>query len=240
MRPFILESASQFRAPAPPALSSPEYATALNEVKALGGVTSTARTAAQTAIGQFWNANVINQYNQVFRDVASAHGLDLVDTVRLLAMGTVIPSDAGITCMDSKYHYLLWRPVTAIRNADKDANTATDPSPTWSPLLTTPNHPEYPSAHGCATAAVTDVLAAALKTTNINIDVPGATGGGTTLDHDTPLRHRSRTPRRRRQRPHLGRPALPLLHHRRRRDRPPSQQIRPTTRVPARKVVTLR
>ena len=87
MRPFILESASQFRAPAPPALSSPEYATALNEVKALGGVTSTARTAAQTAIGQFWNANVINQYNQVFRDVASAHGLDLVDTVRLLAMG---------------------------------------------------------------------------------------------------------------------------------------------------------
>ena len=186
MRPFILESASQFRAPAPPALSSPEYATALNEVKTLGGVTSTARTAAQTAIGQFWNANVINQYNQVFRDVASAHGLDLVDTVRLLAMGTVIPSDAGITCMDSKYHYLLWRPVTAIRNADKDANTATDPSPTWSPLLTTPNHPEYPSAHGCVTAAVTDVLAATLKTTNINIDVPGATGGGTTL---TTTRH---------------------------------------------------
>ena len=101
-------------------------------------------------------------------------------------MGTVIPSDAGITCMDSKYHYLLWRPVTAIRNADKDANTATDPSPTWSPLLTTPNHPEYPSAHGCVTAAVTDVLAATLKTTNINIDVPGATGGGTTL---TTTRH---------------------------------------------------
>jgi hypothetical protein len=186
MRPFILESASQFRAPAPPALSSPEYATALNEVKTLGGVTSTARTAAQTAIGQFWNANVINQYNQVFRDVATAHGLDLVDTVRLLAMGTVIPSDAGITCMDSKYHYLLWRPVTAIRNADKDGNTATDPSSTWSPLLTTPNHPEYPSAHGCVTAAVTDVLAATLKTTNINIDVPGATGGGTTL---TTTRH---------------------------------------------------
>ena len=186
MRPFILESASQFRAPAPPALSSPEYATALNEVKTLGGATSTARTAAQTAIGQFWNANVINQYNQVFRDVATARGLDLVDTVRLLAMGNVIPSDAGITCMDSKYHYLLWRPVTAIRNADKDGNTATDPSSNWSPLLTTPNHPEYPSAHGCVTAAVADVLAAALKTTNINIDVPGATGGGTTL---TTTRH---------------------------------------------------
>jgi hypothetical protein len=86
-----------------------------------------------------------------------------------------------MACMEAKYHYLLWRPVTAIRNADKDGNPATDPSSTWSPLLTTPNHPEYPSAHGCVTAAVTDVLASALKTTTINIDVPGATGGGTTL-----------------------------------------------------------
>jgi hypothetical protein len=186
MRPFILESASQFRAPAPPALTSPEYATAFNEVKTLGSATSTVRTPTQTAIGQFWNANVIEQYNRVFREVASGHSMDLVDAVRLLAMGNMVGSDAGIACMDSKYHYLLWRPVTAIRNADKDGNAATDPSSTWSPLLTTPNHPEYPSAHGCVTAAVTDVLSAALKTTNINIDVPGATGGGTTL---TTTRH---------------------------------------------------
>ena len=85
----------------------------------------------------------------------------------------MIASDAGITCMDSKYHYLLWRPVTAIRNADKDGNAATDPDSTWSPLLTTPNHPEYPSAHGCVTAAVSDVLAAALKTTTSTSTCPG-------------------------------------------------------------------
>jgi hypothetical protein len=181
VRPFVLESTAQFRAPSPPALSSPEYAQAFNEVKTLGSATSTVRTPAQTAIAQFWNANVINQYNQVFRDVTTQHNLDLVDAVRLLAMGNVVSSDAGIACMDSKYHYLLWRPVTAVRNADKDGNAATDASPIWSPLLTTPNHPEYPSAHGCVTSAVTDVLAAALKTTAINVDVPGATGGGTTL-----------------------------------------------------------
>jgi hypothetical protein len=186
VRPFVLESPSQFRVPAPPALSSPEYAQAFNEVKTLGSATSTVRTADQTAIGQFWNANVIDQYNQVFRTVATQHNFDLVDAARLFAMGSMVASDAGITCMDSKYHYLLWRPVTAIRNADQDGNAATDASPTWSPLLTTPNHPEYPSAHGCVTAAVTDVLAAALKTTAINIDVPGATGGGTTL---TTTRH---------------------------------------------------
>ena len=186
MRPFILESASQFRAPAPPALSSPEYATALNEVKALGVSDEHGSHCRADRDRAVLERERDQQYNQVFRDVATAHDFDLVDAVRLLAMGNMVGSDAGITCMDSKYHYLLWRPVTAIRNADKDANTATDPSSTWSPLLTTPNHPEYPSAHGCVTAAVTDVLAATLKTTNINIDVPGATGGGTTL---TTTRH---------------------------------------------------
>jgi hypothetical protein len=181
MKPFMLTSADQFRAPAPPAIGSPEYAAGLNEVETMGGATSSARTPAQTATAQFWNANTVNQYNQVFRNVATDHALDLVDTVRLLAMGDMIGADAGIACMDSKYHYLLWRPVTAIRNADLDNNSATAPNATWSPLLTTPNHPEYPSAHGCVSSAVMGVLAAVLKSQTINIDVPGATGGGTTL-----------------------------------------------------------
>jgi hypothetical protein len=181
MKPFMLTSADQFRPPAPPAIGSPEYAAAVNEVKSMGGATGSARTTAQTATALFWNANTINQYNQVFRDVATNHGFDLVDTVRLLAMGDMVGADAGIACMDGKYHYLLWRPVTAIRNADLDNNSATTPSSSWSPLLTTPNHPEYPSAHGCVSSAITQVLASVLKTQTINIDVPGATGGATTL-----------------------------------------------------------
>jgi hypothetical protein len=181
MKPFMLTSADQFRSPPPPAIASPDYATALNEVETMGGATSSARTPAQTATARFWNANTINQYNQVFRDVATNHGLDLVDTVRLLAMGDMVGADAGIACMDSKYRYVLWRPVTAIRKADLDNNSATTPNATWSPLLTTPNHPEYPSAHGCVSSAITQVLASVLKTQTINIDVPGATGGGTTL-----------------------------------------------------------
>jgi len=181
MKPFLLDSASQFRAPAPPSLTSAQYTADFNEVKSMGSVGSTARNADQTAIAQFWNANVINQYAQVYRDVATAHNFDLEDTARLLAMGTMISTDAGIACMDSKYHYLFWRPVTAIRAADADGNGATAPDTGWSPLLTTPNHPEYPSAHGCVTAATVAVLEAVLKTKNINVDFPGATGGGTTL-----------------------------------------------------------
>jgi hypothetical protein len=177
----MLDDSSQFRAPAPPALTSPEYARDLNEVETMGGAGSTARSPEQTAIGQFWNANVISQYNQAVRDAATAHGLDLVDTVRFLAMGNMVGADAGIACLESKYHYLLWRPITAIRNADQDGNAATTAAPTWTPLLTTPNHPEYPAAHGCLTSAEAAVFQNALKTSAIGIDIPGATGGATTL-----------------------------------------------------------
>jgi hypothetical protein len=181
MHPFMLESASQFRAPAPPALSSPEYVQQLKEVETLGSKTSTVRTPDQTAVAYFWNAFPINQDNQMYRDVAIKHGFDLVDTVRLLAMGNMVESDAAIGCLESKYHYLLWRPITAIQNADKDGNAATAPDAAWTSLLTTPNHPEYPSAHGCVTAASAEVLQTALKTPTINIDIRGSTGGATTL-----------------------------------------------------------
>jgi hypothetical protein len=181
MRPFLLDDASQFRAPPPPALTSPEYAKGVTETMTMGGAASTARTAAQTALGQCWNAYVTNQYNQLFRDTATKHEFDLVDTVRLLAMGNMVGADAGIGCMDSKYHYLLWRPISAIRNADEDGNAATTAAAGWTPLLVTPNHPEYPAAHGCVTSAEAEVLRDVLKTNDIQIDMAGATAGGTTL-----------------------------------------------------------
>ena len=124
---------------------------------------------------------MINQYNQVYRDVATSHNFDLVDTVRLMAMGNMVASDAGIACMDSKYHYLYWRPITAIRGAGLDGNADHHGRPGLVAADHHPQPPRVPSAHGCVTAAVTGVLTSVLKTSAINIDVPGATGGGTTL-----------------------------------------------------------
>ena len=92
--------------------------------------------------------------------------MDLVDTVRLLAMGAIVSTDAGIACFDSKYHYMFWRPITAIQ-AGGDT--------TWAPLVATPNHMEYPSQHGCVTSALSQVIAHALGTTNINVTIYGAT-----------------------------------------------------------------
>jgi hypothetical protein len=181
MQPFMLDGTSQFRAPPPPALSSPEYAADLNETELYGSATSPVRTPEQTAVAYFWNANAINQINQTLQNVATQHDLDLLDTSRLLAAGNMVSTDAGMACFDSKYHYLLWRPVTAIRNADSDGNPATTKDPNWTPLVTTPNHPEYPSQHGCITSALARVLANALGTTDIDATIPGATGGGTTL-----------------------------------------------------------
>jgi hypothetical protein len=181
MRPFLLDEASQFRVGPPPALSSQQYAKDLNETEAYGAIDSTVRTPEQTAIAYFWNANVINSFNQTMQNVVAQHQIDLVDAAHLLAMGELVTTDAGIACFDSKYFYLGWRPITAIRNADLDGNPATSADPTWTPLVTTPNHPEYPSAHGCLTSAFTDALSAALGTQNLDVTIPGATSGGTTL-----------------------------------------------------------
>ena len=181
MRPFMLHSTSQFRAPAPPALTSALYTRDFNETKAYGSATSAVRTAAQTAIAYFWNANAINQLNQTLQNAATQHNMDLLDTARLLAAGNMVPTDAGMACFDSKYTYQFWRPITAIRNAGIDGNPATTVDPAWTPLLTTPNHPEYPSQHGCVTSAVAQVLANALNTSSINATIPGAQSGATTL-----------------------------------------------------------
>jgi hypothetical protein len=181
MRPFVLEAPSQFRVGPPPALTSQQYAKDLNEVEAYGSLNSTVRTQSETDTAYFWNANAINQYNGTMRNAVNQNGMDLVDAAHLFAMGELTTADAGIACFDSKYFYLAWRPITAIRHADLDGNDATTADPGWTPLLATPTHPEYPSAHGCLTSALTDSVAAALHTQHLNITIPGATNGGTTL-----------------------------------------------------------
>jgi hypothetical protein len=181
MRPFVLEQASQFRVGPPPALTSQQYAKDFNEIKAYGSLNSTVRTQDETNTAYFWNANAVNQYNGMMQNAVNENGMGLVDAAHLFAMGELTTADAGIACFDSKYFYLGWRPITAIRNANLDGNPDTTADPNWTPLLATPTHPEYPSAHGCLTSALTDALAAAIGSNHLNITVPGATNGGSTL-----------------------------------------------------------
>jgi hypothetical protein len=179
MRPLMIESPSQFRPGPPPALSSDEWAQEFNEVKAKGNVNAplSVRSAAETAVAKFWNANAVNQSNQGFQDAAINHAMDVVDAARMLAMGNMVDADSAIACFDAKYHYLFWRPVRAIQNAGIDGNDATVADPNWSPLITTPNHPEYPAAHGCLTGAEAETYSVALDTNRIDVTIRGSADG---------------------------------------------------------------
>ena len=114
MKPFILDSANRFLPAAPPSLSSKQWVEAFDDIQTYGSATSVARSADQTATAKFWTANVIRQYNRALRDLATVRNLDAARTARLAAMVNVVGADAQISVMHAKYHYLRWRPVTAI------------------------------------------------------------------------------------------------------------------------------
>jgi hypothetical protein len=156
--PFVLNNAAQFRPGPPPALTSQAYAQALNEVKSLGQKSSTTRTADQTVIGKFWAGPIWNTWNEVAENAALAHHTNLETTARMFAALNISFADSAIAFYDAKYHYQLWRPITAIRLADTDGNPATVGDPTWSPLAVTAPDPSYPGAHSTISAAGATVL----------------------------------------------------------------------------------
>lgn len=168
-RPFLLESADQFRPAAPPDLASPEWAADLNEVKDVGGAESATRTDEQALIAQFWSTHPTPQANKSLQGVALDNELDALGTARLLAMAGLVAADTVTACWDAKYEYLLWRPFTAVPGAADDGNDATEPDAAWVPLIGTPPHPEYPSAHSCITPSIGLVVANVLGTDEINM-----------------------------------------------------------------------
>jgi hypothetical protein len=172
MVPFTMTSASQFFPDEPPpALTSPEWADDYNQVKTLGAVNSTVRTPQQTEIGLFWTEPTSKQYARAFRALALGRALNTSDTARLFAVVWTAVADSFIGCWNAKYQFSFWRPVTAIQNAGLAGNPATVPDPTWMSLGTTPNHPEYPSAHGCLTGAVAEILKGYFGTPNVSFTV---------------------------------------------------------------------
>jgi hypothetical protein len=161
-QPWLMASASQFRPDPPPALDSTIWARDYNEVKNFGGKRSTRRTPEQTAIALFWEDNSPTPYCHIVRSVAETPGREVTQNARLYLAVAQAMDDATIACFDAKYHYNFWRPLTAIRNGDIDGNDYTERDATWSPLIETPMHPEYPCAHCVNAGAVGAVLKAEL------------------------------------------------------------------------------
>jgi hypothetical protein len=146
----------------------------------MGGASSSVRTADQTLLARFWQAgNPADYWDPVVTSVAAQHHYSMLQTARMLATVNVAMADAIIGCWDAKYAYSSWRPVTAIQLGDTDSNDATAPDAAWTPLVTTPAFPEYPSAHSCASGAAGHILSHAFgEQTSFNVvsnAMPGVT-----------------------------------------------------------------
>jgi PAP2 superfamily len=183
MTPFTMSRPAQFlpdEGPTP--LSSQEWVDDYNLTKTLGSLTSTVRTPEQTTIGLFWTANPGAAFNSMLTDLVSRNSLSTLDSARLFAMVFTGYGDGFIGCMNAKYLFNFWRPVTAIQEGGGNPDAIGDP--TWLPLTNTPNHPEYPAAHGCVTGAVSSVVADYFGAPNLTLHVtvtyaiPAALGGG--------------------------------------------------------------
>ena len=177
VQPFALDSPSQFRAEPPPELTSKTWTRDYNEVKRLGAATGSTRTPEQTDIGRFWSDQPILQWNRAWRNISVAHGLSLSDNARFFAMLSTASADSIIACWDSKYFYNFWRPVTAIRAGDTDGNPGTEADPNWIGQVTTPNHPEYPAAHGCFSGASTNTLRVFFGTDSFDFTIDSKIAG---------------------------------------------------------------
>jgi len=158
--PWFMKSAAQFRPGPPPALKSDLWARNYNEIKAVGSATSTVRTPEQTEIARFWATNLPDVHLGLARSVAIAPGRELTRNARLYAAVAAAMNETETAVFEAKYHYLFWRPITAIRNGDRDDNAATERDADWAPLIATPMQPEYPCAHCMLAAAITTVLRA--------------------------------------------------------------------------------
>lgn len=177
VKPFVLTSADQFRAPPPPEMDSQEFADNFSEVKAMGGdgvITSTVRSEDDTFTGVYWAYDGTpslcappRMYNQIVSQLATDQGLSALDYARLLALANTGMADAAIAAWDSKYYYRLWRPVTGIRNIGSN-NPYVVADPAWTPLGApnsnsggvdfTPPFPTYVSGHATFGGAVFQIL----------------------------------------------------------------------------------
>jgi hypothetical protein len=213
VKPFVLQSGNQFRAPQPPALDTPEYAQAYLEAKNFGGdgiVTPTQRTAEQTQIGTYWAYDGTPSlcapprlYNQLTMHIADQMGTsaDPVALSRLLALANTAMADAAITIWESKYFYNFWRPVTGIRESDPgtgptglgDGNDQTVGDPNFTPLGApasnlsgpnfTPPFPSYPSGHGGFGGALFETLRKFYGTDNVSFTFTSDEFNGITKDN---------------------------------------------------------
>jgi len=177
MRPFAMTSPAQFRAPGPPDLTSYLYAQDVAFTQALGAANSTERSPEETEIARFYTESPTTFFSHNLRDFAATKNLGVSGNARLFAQVFVTAADSMIACWDSKYYYNFWRPVTAITTDIDDGNPATVRDATWTPLATTPPHPEYPAGHGCVSTGYAEALKHFFGSPHLDVTLTSSVAG---------------------------------------------------------------
>ena len=181
VKPFVLATSAQFRSPPPYAVSSPEYAADVNEVKVRGAAVGSNRTPEESQVALFWRESSPLGWNRIARTLAVGLGYDAWELAHVFAVLQLAEADAYLASLETKYHYNFWRPVTAIRLAGADGNDATTPDAGWMPFHpVTPPIPDYNSAHSAAGGAARAVLSRLFGTdelafTQTSTTLPGVT-----------------------------------------------------------------
>jgi membrane-associated phospholipid phosphatase len=183
MTPFAIPSDSTFRPGPPPGLDTPEYTAGYDELMAIGAAKNSTRTPDQTTTALFWiggagTITIGGMWDQIAQQAAQQRGDSLVQDARLFAQLHLAEADAVIGVWDAKYTYGFWRPVTAIPDGNADTNPDTVGDSTWTPLLVTPNHPSYVSAHSGLTGAAAVTMASFFGTDNIAFSLGSSTAPG--------------------------------------------------------------
>jgi len=172
--PFGYDDPARFLPNAPPALDSHTYTADYLEIKDYGAANSPSRTAEQSTTALFWSGSATALWSANARSLAAS--MDILTAARFEALAISAVTNGLLAAWHSKFHYLFWRPVTAIRAGDTDGNPYTEADPGWTPFIVTPSHPEYIAAHSTVGAAATGFYAVWFGTDHFPLDFKG-TGG---------------------------------------------------------------
>ena len=183
--PFTIRRPSQFRPGPPPALDSKEYTRDYEEVKSVGSLNSTTRTADQTDMAHFWNLNYQVVLNRTIRDLSNTHVHDISNNSRLFALTSSAMADSIIAAWDSKLTYVFWRPITAIRSGESDGNPATVGDETWNSLITAPPYPDYTSGANALVSGAARSLQLFFGTNEMTVNITTTNTGPTAVDTRT-------------------------------------------------------
>jgi type II secretion system protein G len=176
--PFVLRSSAGLDLKGAPALTAAQFARDFEEVRSVGARNSTTRTADQTAAAIFWTVQTAVPWHAAARAASAAKGLSLSENARLFALLSMASADSQIIAFAEKYNRPHWRPITAIRAATDLNIAALKGDIGWEPLLVTPPHPEYPSAHAMFSGAAEAVLRGFFGDDQVDVSVtaPGPFG----------------------------------------------------------------